>query len=123
MEQIRSIVVIVEDEIGIATSLSRIIESRGYNAKIATSPALAVDIVKESANEIAFVILDIILADSSGVDVAKKILDIKKDTKIIVSTAADDYVSYKELMSLGVKAFLKKPYEVSTLDDALREMS
>ena len=120
MASINPIVVIIEDEADVATFLARIVERRGFESRVASSGKQAFDIICHESDRICLVILDILLPKESGGDVAKQILQKYPHIRIVVSTAISDYTYYKELMALGVRTFLRKPYEISELDRVLK---
>lgn len=121
MGSTRKIVVIVEDEVDIATFLSRIVESRGFDSRIAYNAQQAIDMIALYSDRLYLVILDILLPKGSGIEVARKVLSDYPHVRLVISTASTDYANYKELMSIGVRLFLRKPYEISDLDGVLRD--
>lgn len=121
MGSTRKIVVIVEDEVDIATFLSRIVESRGFDSRIAYNAQQAIDMIALYSDRLYLVILDIFLPQGNGIDIARRILSDYPHVRLVISTASTDYANYKELMSLGVRLFLRKPYEISDLDGVLRD--
>lgn len=121
MASTKPLVMIVEDDTDIAEDLVKIFENRGFDSKIASTPEKADEILNNGYKPLSVVILDVILQDKDAISVAKRVLSEFPETKLIISTAVSDYTYYKQLVSVGAKIFLKKPYEISDLDDVLKD--
>jgi DNA-binding NtrC family response regulator len=57
-----------------------------------------------------------------GEDVMKKIMELRPDTRVIVSSGSPDEERLKMLIKLGAKAFIKKPYPFDKLLKLIREV-
>ena len=89
----------------------------GYSAIGAKTSDEAVEIYRRNENNIDLVILDINLPDENGVTTFKRIRKINPDAKVILSTGYTESSDIIELMNLGCRSKLQKPYTMSTLTE------
>ncbi len=82
-----------------------------YNRKLANNGKKALDIVM-SKNPPDLILLDIMMPDMSGIEVAKKIKETKsvKNIPIIFTTARDDEETILSGFKLGAVDYVTKPY-------------
>jgi two-component system chemotaxis response regulator CheY len=68
---------------------------------------------------------DIILMDyrmpiKNGIEATREILKIDQNSKVVITTA--DITIENEAMAIGVKSFLKKPFDIGKLVDTLNNI-
>src|SRR5437899_10289185 len=80
-------VVIVEDDDGIGSSLTRTLEHQGYDVAWARSGAEALDAVDAAT---ALVILDLGLPDIDGIEVCRRLRAAEPSPQILLLTARDE---------------------------------
>lgn len=102
-------VVIVDDAPFIVEVLSSIIRDSGHQL-IATSYTgeEAVDIVKIYRPDI--VILDLVMPNQTGIEIAQKIYSLNLKTEIIMCSSMDDEFTRGQVLESGVQTFLPKPF-------------
>jgi len=105
-------ILIIEDNIETLNFLTRYFKGLGYSCKEARSGKKGLDILKESKPSI--IILDIILPDISGYEIAKSIKSNKKnkDVQIIFLTAVPNSEVMKKMEELGVDGLISKPFNL-----------
>ena len=114
---------IIEDEKDISNLYRLLFEREGMEVEeiIATGEAAIekIEEIKEKLHDIVFLI-DHRLPEKSGLDVAKRLIEISPDLKeqIIIATA-DDTLTLDEVEDLGIPHFLRKPF---SLEDLLQTM-
>ena len=84
-------VMLVDDEPRIIMILQRVIEKNSEYEVVATSDNMTDALMQFNAHKPQVVFIDIELKGSSGVDLAKVIMDMAPDTKIIFATAHSEY--------------------------------
>ncbi|MBP1865619.1 DNA-binding NtrC family response regulator [Clostridium tetanomorphum] len=104
---------IVDDETSICTSLSFALEDN-YNIFIANNEKMAMEVVNN--NDINIVLLDLRLGDDDGIDVLKKIKEIKPEIVIIIMTAFGSIESSVKAMKLGAFYYITKPINIEELN-------
>ncbi|NWF36917.1 bacteriohemerythrin [Mariprofundus sp. KV] len=114
-------VLVVDDNEIVRKSTRDILESINYKVCEASNGLEAVDIIAANPNEIALVILDLVMPKLGGVEAARRIKEIQPEMKIILSTGYDKDEALKgELPSEGV-SILSKPHSVDELSKVLRD--
>jgi len=100
-------ILIVEDEVSINDILARTLKKDGYIIKSAYNGEEALEIVESFKPNL--VLLDIMLPDITGFDVAKKI---SKKTYVIMITAKDDIRDKLKGADLGADDYITKPFNI-----------
>uniref|UniRef100_A0A7C4YEQ9 Response regulator n=1 Tax=candidate division WOR-3 bacterium TaxID=2052148 RepID=A0A7C4YEQ9_UNCW3 len=111
-------ILLVEDEEDILSLYKDVLESEGYIVECARTGIEGVEKFKHS--EFDLVILDIRMPQMDGIEVLGRILNEKKDTKIIINSA---YGSYKDnFLTWGADAYLIKSSSTETLINKVKEL-
>lgn len=105
-------VLIVDDEKLIVKGLKHSLEQQGYNVFAAYDGAGAMDIIEE--NKIDFIILDLMLPDTDGMMLCKKIRK-QYDMPILMLTAKDG--DYDKILGFefGADDYMTKPFNTLEL--------
>lgn len=108
-------ILLVDDEEIILDVGTIMLEKIGYQVLGAHNSAEAVEIFKRNGNKIDLVLLDLNLPDESGADTFNKIREIDPDARIILSTGYNETQEVYELMNLGCRGMLQKPFSLEKL--------
>ncbi len=106
-------VVVIDDEVLIRKSLTKVLRARGYRVETAATGSAGVDLVERIRPQVA--ILDMRLPDTDGLSVLRRVKAAAIDTQVIVITAFGDVDSAVEAMKLGAADFVRKPYELDEI--------
>ena len=106
-------VVVIDDEVLIRKSLTKVLRARGYRVETAATGSAGVDLVERLRPQVA--ILDMRLPDTDGLSVLRRVKAAAADTQVIVITAFGDVDSAVEAMKLGAADFVRKPYELDEI--------
>lgn len=108
-------ILIIDDDIAICELVKINLELQGYNCLYATDPIKGFAYIKQEQPDL--VILDVMMGNVSGFDVAKKIrqTDIISKTPIIMLTALSELNNKLEGFNSGVDDYLTKPFEIEEL--------
>ncbi len=101
-------IVVVDDEEFILKSISKILKYLGHNVYAVSDSNQIEDIIRN--NNIDIAIVDLILGDDEGIDVNKKIKEIKPSIFSVVSTGYTDNDAVINLNKYGFDYYLPKPY-------------
>lgn len=115
-------IVLVDDDQSVLDSTEMMLQTKGYKVKTISSGVAAIEYIKDNANEIDAVLLDIMMPDKSGIEVLEDVHDIIKENniKIIIQTGVGVIEEYKEKAAeYGVSACCSKPYTIKQLIEAL----
>ena len=102
---------IVEDEIDINDCLQQFFSSRGFAVAAAYSGEEAVE--KLQAEDAEVVLLDIVLPGLSGIEVLKKIREIRPRAHVIMVTALNHADVREQAERFGATAYITKPFDFS----------
>ena len=115
-------IVIVEDEHIERESLKRIISRCVENSVIheASTGNKAIQLI-DQLNHIDMIFVDINIPLPNGNQVIEYLKQKNTDTKVIVTTANDDFEIVRHMLSLKVDDYLLKPVKQSILSDTIRK--
>jgi two-component system alkaline phosphatase synthesis response regulator PhoP len=109
-------VLIVEDEAHIADGLQFNLEQEGYTAEIATDGAAAVELLTgTTVAPFDLVILDLMLPEMSGFEVARRTRASGNFVAILILTAKDDAADIVRGLEEGADDYLTKPFRLEEL--------
>ncbi|MDG6223932.1 MAG: response regulator [Candidatus Thermoplasmatota archaeon] len=115
-----SSVMIVEDREAIASVMIEMLGISGYKVvATATNGIDALEMYRTHHPDI--VLLDLVLPDISGLEVAKGILDMDGSARIVVVTALTGEGMLKDCLEAGCRGFLVKPYRMAELLKAIEK--
>ncbi|HUI44697.1 MAG TPA: sigma-54 dependent transcriptional regulator [Nitrospirota bacterium] len=101
---------IIDDDELILSMLSRVLKSNSYEVRTATSADDIVSKIKSWSP--AVVLLDIRIADQSGIDVLTEIVKQELPSQVVMLTADDTAETAVKAMKLGAADYLTKPFNV-----------
>lgn len=110
---LRTVLVVDDDEV-IRMFIKHALERKGIKVLESDDGDVAVTMVRRH-QDIDLVILDLLMPKMNGLDAYREIRQIRPGLKCIVSTGDIDNEYCAELSSMGVRAFLKKPYYIEDL--------
>jgi DNA-binding response OmpR family regulator len=106
---------IVEDEEVLADSLQDILEHEGYAVRVARNGKDALDAIRQEPPEL--LVLDLMLPLVEGVDVLRGLRGVSPSSRVVITTSC----SRGALKGESVDAFLRKPFTLDALLDAIRD--
>ncbi len=113
---------IVDDEDMIRSLVKDILAAKGYNVMAAPDGASAVALYEKQWRAIDLIILDMIMPGMGGRETMERLKQINPNVRAILSTGYSDDDRARDLMALGVKVFLQKPYRTEELSNAVRKV-
>jgi PAS domain S-box-containing protein len=116
------LLLIVDDEEAIRTTLARTLERHGYRVLTAKDGAEAVGIYAEQKAEIAAVITDMMMPVMDGPATIVALQRMNPAVKIIGASGHDANGKVAKAAGAGVRHFMPKPYTAETLLKTLREV-
>ena len=114
-------VLIVDDEPAIATLAAKLLTRLNYAPTALTSPAAAVTAFEAAPSSFDLVITDFTMPQMTGIDLARRLLEIRPGLPIILCTGHRSMEQEAEFMKLGIRLILNKPFHTDTLAQAIRE--
>jgi PAS domain S-box-containing protein len=113
-------ILLVDDEPQIVKLGVRMLSQLGYSITGQTCSEAALELFKKSPNDFDLVIADVTMPKLSGGNLMTKILAIRPDLPIILSTGYSKTMTEKEAFNLGAAALLYKPYIRDELAQIIR---
>lgn len=110
-------ILVVDDDLGGAYSLARLIKQLGYPVETATSGSHAIEIALRIRPDIVF--LDLRMPDMHGCDVAARLRAEGLDARIIAATAYGSDEDRRRTSTAGFAAHLIKPIDAHSLASLL----
>jgi CheY-like chemotaxis protein len=115
-------ILLVDDEDVIIDVGKEILEVLGYKVFVAKSGHEAVKVLKERAEEIDLVILDMIMPGMSGGETFDAIKSINSNIKVILSSGYSLNTRRNKMMDRGYDGFIQKPYDLNTLSQKVKNV-
>ena len=109
----RVTVLVVDDELLIRKSLSKVLRAKGYTVEVASTGAEGLEKIPSLRPHV--MILDMRLPDTDGLSVLRRARQLDPLLQVIVITAFGDVTSAVDAMKLGACDFLRKPYELEDI--------
>jgi DNA-binding response OmpR family regulator len=115
-------ILIVDNDPDVLNLFGGYLQANGLYTVLTETGRACLDEVKKFRKRFDIIILDTDLYDLNGVKVAKKILDLNPDQKIIMTTTSSTDILEKELTSadIGLENILLKPFRLFQLLSTVR---
>lgn len=108
-------VLIVDDEKNIRLTVSIALESLGLASDSAMNGEEALQLIREKDYRLA--LLDLKMPGMDGMEVLRRLRDIRPDIRVIIITAHGTIESAVEAMKLGAVDFIQKPFAPKEIRD------
>lgn len=112
---------LVEDDLRLGRVLRRLLEDDHHLVEVATDGTSALEIV-ESGIGLDAIVLDVVLPDISGLEVARRIRRAGNDVAILMLTARDTVGDRVAGLDAGADDYLVKPFAYEELAARLRAL-
>ena len=116
----KPVILLVDDEEAIVTSLRGGLEDEGYIVISASDGMKALDIIKAHPLDIVF--LDIWLPGIDGLEILKAIKDVDSSIEVVIMTGHGTVGTAVQAVKQGAFDFLEKPFSLDTVLDILRKI-
>jgi len=117
----RDHLVVIDDDKSFRSYLTTLLEAIGHRVTCFASGEEAVEALEKGLAP-SMIILDIIMEGLSGMEVLKKVRQIREDLPIIMLTGVDQTQTIVEAMRFGASDYLVKPFETEELEIAIRNV-
>jgi len=113
------LILVVDDEKVMRNMAVDILVECGYRVILAENGKQALTIYKKSLKQIKLVLLDMVMPEMSGKETFIELKKINPDIKVILASGfrQDDRVN--DVLKLGIRAFLQKPYTMKKLAETI----
>lgn len=115
-------ILFVDDDPTLVSLGSEILTLLGYKPLLAESGEIALDMYKAHQDEVALVILDMIMPGLSGGAVYDRLKVINHDVRVLLSSGYSIDGRAKDIMGRGCNGFIQKPFEITALSHIIRDI-
>ena len=112
-------VLFVDDEIMLVHLGELVLKQIGCQAITFTDSKKALAAFLERPDAFDMVILDQTMPGMTGLDLAKKILEIRPATPIVLCSGYNETINRSEAEELNIRAFLTKPFAIESLSETV----
>ncbi len=113
-------VLFVDDEAPVVKMGRQMLQRLGYSVVASDSSVEALGLFKEQPDKFDVVITDMTMPNMTGDVLSREIMRIKPDTPIILCTGFSAKIDECKAKSLGIRAFIAKPFLIQDMAEKLR---
>ena len=122
MPQKRSLLLLVDDESSILTTMRRVFEEEGYEVETASGSAEALEFQK-SNGKVDAVITDLNMeSEDIGLEVARAAQELKPRPAVVICTGYANLSNSRSALDMGVDYLALKPVEPTELIGAINRL-
>lgn len=114
-------ILIVDDEPAIRFTNRLLLESAGYKVLLAENGLEGLEIYQQKKDEIALVILDMIMPEMNGSDCFARLIEFNPEAKVILCSGFPQDADVASMKKAGLVSFLYKPCRGDELSRAVAE--
>jgi PAS domain S-box-containing protein len=115
-------ILFIDDEPALVDIGEKILKNLGYRVYTVSDSIEALVIFKNRYKEFDLVITDQTMPNMTGADLAKRMIEIRKDIPIILCTGFSEVISKEKSMEIGIREFIMKPIIQSQIAKIIRKV-
>jgi FixJ family two-component response regulator len=115
------IITVVEDDVGMAKAIERLLRARGFNVEVFGSAEAF--LCSASASEARCLVVDVQLGGMSGIDLCRTLAASGSRAAFIFITALEDRKVKRAAIEVGCIAYLRKPFLSDVLVRAIDQIA
>jgi PAS domain S-box-containing protein len=115
-------ILLIDDEENLVEIGRKILQKMGYRVTAVTSSISAFNLFKENPEEYDLVISDMTMPEMTGLQLSRKLMKIKPEIPIIISTGYSNMINLENFKTLGISGLLMKPVGKDQLLRKVREI-
>jgi DNA-binding response OmpR family regulator len=116
-------IIVVDDEIELATLFKTFLNQQGFNTISFVDPVLALEYFKETSDKHSLIITDLRMPSLNGLELAKKIRELNTNIKIFLMTAFEtrDLENHVDFKMARIDRLIQKPVSFSDLKEMINK--
>ena len=114
-------ILLIDDEVMLADLGQAILERLGYEVTMLTSSLEALAVFKNEPDRFDAVVTDQTMPGMTGMDLARKMLQIRPDLPVILCTGYSSLVNEEQANVEGIMGFAMKPLRMNVIANLLRD--
>ena len=113
---------IVDDEKHLAGIFEKMLGGLGYHVTPFTNSIDALETFRSQPERFDLILTDLTMPRMTGVELARKLMAIRPDIPIIVSTGFMEDATREKVMAIGVREYLMKPISMREMAETVRRV-
>ncbi len=118
-KQGKRVVLVVDDEAPVRSVSQQMLERLGYDVMTAIDGRDALDLYHQYADQIACVLLDLVMPNMNGEETFYEMKRIRPEAKIILCTAYSEQDAIQHFNEKGLAGYIQKPFKIVALKEKL----
>jgi CheY-like chemotaxis protein len=118
----RETILFVDDDAVLVGLGCELLTLLGYKPLAAEGGMAALSVYAEHQDEVALVILDMIMPDLSGGEVYDRLKAINPDVRVLLSSGYSIDGKAMDILNRGCNGFIQKPFEITALSHKIRDI-
>lgn len=115
-------ILLIDDEEALVELCKAMLEQLGYEVTVRTNSLEALAIFLDQSNRFDAVITDQTMPGMTGINLAKRMLEIRPDIPIILCTGYSTLVSEEQAKAVGIREFASKPLTKTKIATLLKKV-
>ncbi|BHH85942.1 transporter substrate-binding domain-containing protein [Desulforhopalus sp. 52FAK] len=115
-------ILLVDDEEEVVATTSKLIKTMGYQVTVAVNGQAALEQFVEQPEAFDLVITDQTMPKLTGVELTKKLREIRPDLPVILCTGYSSLIDQEKAESMGVSGFILKPFSRREIGQMIRKL-
>ncbi len=115
-------VMVIDDEFVVVATLTELLKELGYTVVTAPGGETALKLFSGEPSAFYAVILDLSMPEMDGKECFLRLREIDPEVKVILATGFSRDGRVQELLNLGVRGFLQKPFRLKELAEMLESV-
>jgi len=118
----RVTILLVEDDYRVRAVTRRMLTNKGYSVIVAEKPQEAINLVEKEGENIDILLTDVIMPEMNGVELYKKVSEIKTDIKVLFMSGYTNNTISMEGLVAGRINLIQKPFSAEELTSSIGEV-
>lgn len=115
-------ILLVDDEPMVLEVSTLMLESLGHEVTAFSSPQDAIDNFKDNSDHYHLAIIDMVMPEMTGKELYMELTSIRSDIPTAISSGYQMNEKDEDLMAIGIKGFINKPFSLDILSKSLHEL-
>src|SRR5690348_12321288 len=115
-------ILVVDDDQSFRTYIAAVLRSRGYEVDVAENGAQLMQRVAVPASIPSIILLDVLMPDSNGIELMRKLKDIGLSVPVIMLSGVNEVRTVVEAMKFGATDFVMKSGDEETLQATIERL-
>jgi CheY-like chemotaxis protein len=112
-------ILFVDDEPGLAQLGTSLLQRLGYAVTAFTNPEDAVNAFQKSPEKFALAITDFAMPKMTGGELARRLLEVRPGTPIILTTGYSATIDLEKARQLGFRDLVSKPFSLQAFSETV----